>query len=87
MLWKQFSCFSTFYSHVVLISRNLICKPKSSLQVRVFPDHMRAEDIFLAACTKEVETVLVCAFETPGTEEREIQGYLEIQTAEFRIID
>lgn len=83
MLQKQFSCFSAFWSHVVLISRNLICKTKS-LQVWVFPDQMRAEDIFLAACIKEVETVLVCAFETLGTEEKEIQGYLEIQTAEFR---
>lgn len=70
MLWKQFSCFSTFYSHVVLISRNLICKTKSSPQVWVFPDQMRVVDIFLAACTKEVETVLVRAFETFGTEER-----------------
>jgi len=69
MLWKQFSCFSTFYSHVVLISRNLICKTKSSLQMWVFPDQMRAEDTFLAVCAEEVETVLVCAFETLGTEE------------------
>lgn len=64
-----------------------MCKTKSSLQEWVFPDQMRVVDIFLATSTKEVGTVLVCAFETLGTEQRQIQGYLEIQTAEFRIID
>lgn len=59
-----------FYSHVILISRNLICKTKSSLQEWVFPDQMRVVDIFLAASAKEVGTVLVCAFETLGTEQR-----------------
>lgn len=52
-----FLFFSTFYSHV-LLSRNLICNNKSSWQAWVFPDQMRVGDIFLAACTKEAETVL-----------------------------
>lgn len=69
MLQKQFSCFSTFYSQIILISRKLICKPKS-LQECVFLDKMGAVNIFLAACTEEAETVLVGAFEALRTEER-----------------
>lgn len=48
---------------------------------------MRAVNIFLAACTEEAETVLVGVFEALRTEERWIQGYLEVQTSELRIID
>lgn len=86
MLQKQFSCFSTFYSQIILISRKLICKPKS-LQECVFLDKMGAVNIFLAACTEEAETVLVGAFEALRTEERWIRGYLEAQTSELRIVD
>lgn len=62
MLQKQFSCFSTFYSQIIRVSRKLICKPKSSLQACIFLDKMGAVNIFLAACTEEAETVLVGAF-------------------------